>query len=376
MQRDSVLAARLATQRLAGPPADSPAQVVRELLAVQAQDAPLARAMIALRCDATASVVAAAVARGEIVRTHVLRPTWHYVAAEDLRWLLQLTSPKVEAGMAARHRQLGLVGARLDAALDVVAARLAGRRFASRPELAAVLGETGVLSADDPLFGQQVGHVLLVGELRGGLCSAPTAGEHRYALVDEVVPPTPPLDREAALTALVGRFVASHGPVALTDLQRWAKVTLTEARAALARLGDEVERMDVDGEELWRAPAAVLPATRPQRAWLLSVFDEAFLTYRRVGWTRSDGNPDGPDDRRFAQSAGGPVLCDGRDVGGWKRRWERGRPWIELAVDASLSRPALGAVDEAVDRLLVAIGDENGMSAPAPRLGPDVEETR
>jgi hypothetical protein len=360
VRREAVLAARLATQRLAGPPADDPGQVVRELLAVQAQDAPLARAMIAMRCDSTASEVAAAVARGEIVRTHVLRPTWHYVTAEDLRWLLQLTSPKVEAGMASRHRQLSLVGPRLDEALDVVTGQLTGRRFATRPELAAALSDAGSLASADPLFGQQVGHVLLVGELRGLLCSAPVASaEHRYALVDEVLPPTPRLERDAALTALVGRFVASHGPVGLADLQRWAKVTLTEARAALARLGDEFERLEVDGEELWHCPTAALPATRPQRAWLLSVFDEAFLTYRRISWTRSDGNPDGPDDRRFAQSAGGAVLCDGLDVGGWKRRWTQGRPRIDLTVDGGLTREARCAVDEAVDRLLAAIGAEN-----------------
>ena len=124
MDAGAVIAARLATQRLTGPPAGSPLQVVRELLAVQAQDAPLARAMVALRCAGTASDVAAAVASGEIVRTHVLRPTWHYVAAVDLRPLLALTSPKVESGMASRHRQLELAGRPLDAALETVLARL------------------------------------------------------------------------------------------------------------------------------------------------------------------------------------------------------------------------------------------------------------
>jgi len=353
---DAVIAARLATQRLTGPPADGPVQVVRELLAVQAQDAPLARAMVALRCDGTAADVAAAVSRGEIIRTHVLRPTWHYVAAADLRSLLQLTSPKVESGMASRHRQLALDGRRLDQALDAVLARLASGP-ATRNQLGEVLADAGILDRNDSVFGQQVGHVLLVAELRALVCSAPVdSPEHHYAPASEVLPPAQPFDRERALEDLVGRFVASHGPVALTDLQRWAKVGLTEARAALARLGD-VERILVDDQELWHSPGSALAETRPQRAWLLSVFDEAFLSYRRVGWQRSPGNPDGPDDRRFAQSGGGAVLCDGRDVGGWKRRWDHGRARIELTVDPALSRPARGAVDEAVDRLLAAISN-------------------
>lgn len=362
MHRDDVRATRLATQRLSGPPAHDPAQVVRELLCVQAQDAPLARAMIALRCEATAADVAAAVGRGEIVRTHVLRPTWHYVAAEDLRWLLALTSPKVESGMASRHRQLELTEPRLSAAIEVVAEHLDGRDFADRATLARVLTDAGALARDDPQFWPQVTHVILVAELRGVVCSAPVEDpEHHYALLDEVVPRTPALDRVAALDALVGRFVASHGPVAPADLLRWAKVTLTEVRAALARVG--AERVEVDGEELWQVPGSALPTTRPARAWLLSTFDEAFLSYRRVGWTRSPGNPDGPDDRRFSQSAGGPVLCDGFDVGGWKRRWRRGEPWIDLALDPGLSPTARAAVADAADRLLAAIGEGGESSA-------------
>lgn len=355
MDRDAALATRLATQRLTGPAA-SPAQVVRELLCIQAQDAPLARAMIALRGSGeTDSGVRAAVGRGELVRTHVLRPTWHYVAAADLRWLLRLTSPKVESGMAARHRQLELDERRLDAGLDVLAERLAARRFANRTELGVALAEAGVLDRADDRFGQQAGHLLLVAELRAVICSAPVDGsEHRYALADEVLPAGPRFDRAAAVAELVGRFVCGHGPVALADLTRWARVTLGEARSALSGL-DELVSVTVDGEELWYSPAAVLPETRPAKAWLLSVFDEAFLSYRRLPWPRSAGHPAGDQPYRFAESGGGVVLCGLKDVGAWKRTRSRGTARIELVLDESLSRPALAEIDAAVDRLLAII---------------------
>ena len=97
MDRTDVLQARLATQRLSGPPAANPTQAVSELLCVQSQDAPLARAMIAQRCEGGAEAGVVAAIAGDIVRTHVLRPTWHYVAAADLRWLLGLTSPTVSS---------------------------------------------------------------------------------------------------------------------------------------------------------------------------------------------------------------------------------------------------------------------------------------
>ncbi len=357
MDRTEVLLARLATQRLSGPPAANPTRAVSELLCVQSQDAPIARAMIAQRCEpGTEAGVLAAIAAGEIVRTHVLRPTWHYVAAADLRWLLQLTSPKVESGMGSRHRQLGLVEPRVTAALEVVATRLEGRQFANRAVLGATLADAGLLAPEDPLFGQQVGHVLLLAELRGLICSAPLdLAEHHYALVEEVVPAAPQRSREEAVTELVSRFVAGHGPVALSDLMRWAKVTLGEARAAVAGLGNSVERVVVDGEELWHSPASVLPTTRPRDAWLVSTFDEVLLSYRKVPWPRSAGHPLGDDPTWFSESGGGVVILGLEDVGAWKRVRDRGEARIRLSVDETLPRAARDAIDAAVDRLLSAI---------------------
>lgn len=357
MDRTDVLLARLATQRLSGPPAANPTQAVSELLCVQSQDAPIARAMIAQRCEpGTEAGVLAAIAAGEIVRTHVLRPTWHYVAAADLRWLLQLTSPKVESGMGSRHRQLGLVEPRVTAALEVLATRLAGRQFANRTVLGATLADAELLAPEDPLFGQQVGHVLLLAELRGLICSAPLdLAEHRYALVEEVVPAAPQRSREDAVTELVSRFVAGHGPVALSDLMRWAKVTLGEARAAVAGLGDSVERVMVDGEELWHSPAAVLPTIRPRDAWLVSTFDEVLLSYRKVPWPRSAGHPLGDDPTWFSESGGGVVILGLEDVGAWKRVRDRGEVRIRLSVDETLPRAGRDAIDAAVDRLVSAI---------------------
>jgi hypothetical protein len=106
--RDRVVQRRLATQRLTSSPLGSPGEVVRMLTCVQAQDAPLSRFSLGLRCAADDAAVRRSIDAVDIVRTHILRPTWHYVAAEDLRWILSLTSAKVESAMAPRHRRLGL----------------------------------------------------------------------------------------------------------------------------------------------------------------------------------------------------------------------------------------------------------------------------
>jgi hypothetical protein len=105
---DELLAERLAVQRLSSAPLGDPVDVVRLLTCVQAQDAPLARFSLGLRTGLDDAGIRAALDSGAIVRTHILRPTWHFVAADDLRWILALTTPKVVSGMAARHHQLAI----------------------------------------------------------------------------------------------------------------------------------------------------------------------------------------------------------------------------------------------------------------------------
>lgn len=348
MDADEVLRRRLATQHLTGPATTTPAQAVRDLVCVQAQEDREARAMVAYRCEAGAvSAVDAALAAGEIIRTHVLRPTWHFVAADDLRWLLALTSPKVEAGMASRHRQLSLDADLLDTGVQAIADSLSGRAFADRRAIGARLIEAGLLDGADPLIGQRVGHLLLVAELRAVICSAPQASaQHTYALVSEVVPESPAKSRTEALTELVTRFVTSHGPVSLKDFQRWTPLTLADIRAGLADASD-ITSTTVDGLELWHA-TAVPAETRPRRSWLLSTFDEAYLSYRPPSFRRTPGHPSGDEPNWFIANRGGPVLLDTHEVGVWKNR--AGKPLV-VALDPGLTAAQRAAVDEAVDLL-------------------------
>ena len=143
-------------------PLADPLAAVRLLTCVQAQDAPLARYSIGMRSGADDAAVRAAIDEGVVVRTHILRPTWHVVAAEDLRWILELTSSKVVSGMAARHRRLGLTSPVVGRAERALADVLAGRRFLTRADLRRVLGDAGVADRGD-----QLAHLVMLAELRG-----------------------------------------------------------------------------------------------------------------------------------------------------------------------------------------------------------------
>jgi hypothetical protein len=315
MESSRVLAQRLGTQRLSSAPLPRAADAVRLLTCVQSQERDHAFFSLGLR---TRKDRYAAVQRefdaGAFVRTHILRPTWHFVAPEDLRWILELTSPRVLASMAGRHRQLGLHDpARLHAGLDLLAELLQDKNFLTRPEIGEAFTERGT-----PIKpGEQLGHLLLVAELRGLLCSGPMKGvHHSYALVDEVLPPTPGRSRDQALVELVRRFFAGHGPASVKDFTRWSSLTVADTKAALAEIGDDLEPVEVQGIPHWFDPAQVRrrsPAA--PAAYLFPVYDEAVLTYPQVGFPSADDHPYSKHPDPFWAR----VVLDGVNVGLWKR---------------------------------------------------------
>ena len=258
---------------------------------MQAQERDHALYSLALRTrGATYASVRAELDAGAFLRTHVLRPTWHFVAPEDLRWMLAVTSPRVERGMAGRHRQLGLDDRLLGRTLDAVLELLQGKNFLTRQELGTQLsGRRGVAQA-----GQQLGHALLVAELRGLICSGPTRGvQHSYAVLDERVPPIREPDAEERVVELVHRFFRGHGPAAVKDFTRWSSLTVAHTDAALTKLGGALDVVTVDDVPQWFDPSVTARTTAPRRAYLLPLYDEATLTYPRLNFPAVPGHPHG-----------------------------------------------------------------------------------
>ena len=354
-EADGVLRQRLSTQRLTAAPSPSVADTVALLTCVQAQDPALSRFSLGLRTTADDAGVRAAIDEGSIVRTHILRPTWHYVGAADLRWILAATSAKVESAMAARHRQLGVDDPTLvDRAHEVIASALSGRTFLARPQIASVLADHGL-----PNSGEQVGHLLLLAELRALVCSGPLRGNtHQYALVDEWVRPSPPLDRVDAVRELTRRFFAGHGPASVADLVRWTTLTQGDVKAALADLGGELTAVEVDGTPLWFDPMTTADErSDAPRAFLFPVFDEAYLSYARLNFPRLGAHPRGDQPHSFGEAGGGVVVVDRGDAGWWKRtNAGADRVVVRRSLAGELSREQRGAVDEAAERLAAFSG--------------------
>ncbi len=342
---DRVHRCRLATQRLSSAGLATGADVVRLLGCVQSQDAPLAAWSLGMRMapGTTYAEVLAEQSAGGWLRTHVLRPTWHLLAAEDLRWVQGVTGPRVESGNAGVNRRLGLTDEVVTRSLVVLESLLAGPTPRTRREVRVAFEAAGLPTEVQPLA-----HLLIIAELRAIICSGPPRGvEHTYVLADEAVPPgtNDALAGEDARRELTRRFIAGHGPASERDLSRWSTLTLTQIRSALADLGGKLERVEVAGHELWFDPAVPARTSREHAAYLLPTFDEVCLTYQHTGFPRR--SPDATRQRLLSESGGGIVVVRGDDVGIWKRVVTPASVRVTVRADAPLGTDDREAVAEA-----------------------------
>ena len=253
---------RLYHQHLTANPFEKPADVVDWLVAVQAQDYFGAKWALGLRLrqDAHDADLDRAFNAGSILRTHVLRPTWHFVTPTDIRWLLALTAPRVLAVNAAMYRKLELDNATLKRGHKAMTKALHGGQHLTRDELRATLEKAGLAVGT----GQRLAYMVMAAELDGLICSGPRRGKQfTYALLEERVPPVAPLQRDEALATLTRRYFASHGPATAQDFAKWSGLTSADAKRGLEMVGTQLQHETLNGAEYWfSSSAAPLNAKR------------------------------------------------------------------------------------------------------------------
>jgi hypothetical protein len=341
----TIASRRLQAQRLDGAPLEDPQAVLHWLVASQAQDFGPALWSVGQRCDADVAALLEAFDAGQILRTHVLRPTWHFLHPADIRWVLALTAPRVHVANGYMYRQLDLDEVARGRAAEVVADALQGGAFLPRAALGDALAHAGI-DTDAPY---RLAYILMHCELEAVVCSGPLQGkQHTYALLDERVPPAEPRTHEEALAELVRRFVASRGLVTMHDLKRWSSLTMADVRRGFDLAASELERTDIDGTTYWSAPDAQSgPLRDASRVHLLQGYDEYLSSY-----------PDSrhiadPTDRFGQDRAGTPigiVVADGRVVARWRRPINASNVAVEVVAYAELDAEVTRALAEAADR--------------------------
>lgn len=330
---------RFQYQRLLSSPFSRAVDAVQWLGAVQSQDYEGARWAVGLRsAGLDDAAVEAAYDTGEILRTHLMRPTWHFVAAEDMRWMLALTAPRLKRRLETADRKIGLDEETYARCNAVIERALRDGAQLTRQELAAALRQGGI----EPGSVQRLAHIVIRAEQDGILCSGARRGKQMtYARLDDRVKTSRQLSGDEALAELAWRYFRSHGPATLADFGWWAWLPVAEARRGLELVQARLKSADLDGKTCWYVEEAAEPFASPA-AYLLPNFDEVVGSYK-------DHRPS-VDPRYWAEWERyytlftHHLLIDGLIVGGWKRLPKKDGREAQIRLFGRLT----GAEEEAV----------------------------
>jgi len=335
---------RLRGQHLVWPHAVSAGEAIGSLLAVQAENPSQAAWAVASRTsNPDQAELAALLDDGTVLRTHVLRPTWHFVRAEDAGWLLDLTGPRIRrvTGQQLRNAH-GLDGRSIDHAVTGVTEALASRGQLTRAQLADELRDRGI-----PGTGQMLMILLAHAELGGLICSGRIAGgEHTYALMGERVPAPRRLGRTEALAELALRYFTGHGPATERDLAYWATLTLTDVRVGLAQVRDRLDSFQHDGRTFWHAPGDAPDGPQEPEAHFLQILDETYRGYQDSRWVL-DAAGHVP---RTRETTTGMALVDAQLIAAMRRTVTHDHIRFDLRPYRALTPAEIEALDQAARR--------------------------
>ena len=329
-------------------------EVVRWLGAVQAQDYEPAKWSLAQRLRSVSeSALEEELSAGRLIRTHLLRPTWHFVLPEDLRWMLELTAPRVHGFNRYYYRQFGIDEALPQRCSKLLETELQGGNSLTRKEIEVLLCRSGIEAS-----GTRLGLLLMHAELEGLICSGPRRGKQQtYALLEERVPPAPTMDRESALVELARRYYTSHGPATIKDFRWWSSLPSAEIVDALEAVGDGLIKDSVGGTTFWSANPGRDDGRKNAgpAVHLLQSYDEYLVGYTEskyvldisgVARSRSPGRT------IFNQV----VLLDSQVAGYWRRTTRKGIVRIEVVLDSPFTAAQSAALRTAADQYAEFLG--------------------
>jgi hypothetical protein len=340
---------RLTAQAICSASRDSAGDVVRHMLAMQAQDFAGAKWGIGLRTNGIDdTAVERSIASREIVRSWPMRGTLHLVPAEDLGWMLHLTGERTVASAAGRHRALGLDTEHFTRAAAIAEHVLADDAVVPRTELLAAFTAGGL-----DVTAQRGPHLLVYLSATGRIVFGPPTGkQHTFAWLDTWARAPRQLDDDEALAEFARRYFTSHGPASDRDFAWWSSLTLTDARRGLSAVRTELEAIDYDGRTMYYQPG-LEPASAGIH--VLPGFDEFVLGYQNRTPQLSVENFE-----RVVPGGNGmflsTIVVDGEIVGTWRRTALAKRTQVELAPFTAFTAQTAAGIRRALDRYAEFIG--------------------
>ena len=324
MTQKNISNSRLISQGLVDPISDSPKEIANWMGALQAQDFNMAKWAIGLRLrNPTEQKIDAAIDSAEIIRTHVLRPTWHFISSDDIYWMLDLTASKILSSMKGRNRQLELSSNVLKKANKIIEKVLTGNKNLLRRELVNEIDKAKIKTDNN-----RVSHILLNAELEGLICSGKMKdNQTTYALLNERVEKPKPIKKEEALYKLATKYFQSHFPATLQDFCWWSGLSFSDAKQALESIKDDFICEKLHQQEYWLPHSFAPKKNDKECALLLPAFDEFLISYK----DRSAAILQQHHSRAFSNNGifWPTIVIDGQVKGLWKRKIKKDTVVIE-----------------------------------------------
>jgi hypothetical protein len=320
-----------------------PEEVVGCMCAMQAQEYANAKWAIGLRMlSPTDEAVEKAMTSGAILRTHVLRPTWHFVLPQDIRWMLKLTGPRVNAGNATMYKKHELTDAVFNKSFDVFVKAMQGGKQLTRAEIVTAMNQADIATDDLRLT-----LLLMKAELEQLICSGPRLGKQfTYALLDERAPAVPEIDHNEAIARLVLRYFTSHGPATVNDFVHWSGLTGADAKTGIEINKAQLSQVTVDKKTYWMSADADFSIAKKSGAHLLPVYDELIIAYK----SRDAMVPAKFLDKMGAITFLPTIIVNNQVIGNWSRNIGKKAIDIELKPFDKLNKTQNEAIESATQR--------------------------
>lgn len=314
---------RLKNQQLTEATFSDPEKLVSHFGAMQAQDYAMAKWAIGLRTSKTEKDIENIINEGSIIRTHILRPTWHFVAAEDIYWMLELTAPNIKRLIISATSKMGIGESSLNNYNEKLQRLLSNNNHLTREEIIAELRNIkGTANIISPVL------IMMNAELDGIVCNGKMRGKKfTYALLEERVKTINKISKDEALAKLAGKYFKSHGPATIQDFSWWSGLSLTNSKLALELIKPELASFQIEGNIFWFYEVSISNKT-DSILHLLPAFDEFLISYKDR--TASIAL----EHQSLAFTKNGifnPVIAiDGKVEGTWKRSIKKETVKIEL----------------------------------------------
>lgn len=333
---------RLFSQQIAHPKFSAVKDIVGWMGAMQAQDYNMVKWAVGVRLlNTTGQTIETAISNGEVIRTHLLRPTWHLVSADDISWMLGLTAPRIRNSLKSRHCELELSETIFSKSNDIIVKALEGGEHLTRQELIVEFEKAGILTIDN-----RVSHLLLRAELDGIVCSGTSrGGKQTYALLEKRVPKTKSLTKVESLAKLARKYFTSHYPATIQDFIWWSGLSVGDAKQALEAIKSDFSSETIASKPYWFPNSLLIRRTDQESVYLLPAYDEFLISYK----DRSALLPFRSQNKTVSNNGifRPIIVVNGQVAGIWKRAKKKDKVIVETEMFYQPSKTTIDLIEKA-----------------------------